>query len=136
MYKIEKQKYGLKLTLSGDMIESEIVELTDDLKLLLGSITGSFSILIDAREMMTMDKSVVHLAAECQRVVKDGGRQHTAFVLNSPILKDQIKRMSVETSSADAIRYIFADKTDEWEKVAMDWLLHGIEPDQELTVSK
>ena len=136
MYKIEKQKYGLNITITGDLISDEIIGLTHELKTIAGTLTQPFSVLVDARKMMTLDKSVIHLAAECQRVVKECGRQYAAIVLNSPVIKNQVKRISIETGSTNAIRYIFADKTVDWEKVAMDWILHGIEPDQKLTVSK
>ncbi len=136
MYKIEKQKYGLNITITGDLISDEIIGLTHELKAIGDTLTQPFSVLVDARKMMTLDKSVIHLAAECQRVVKECGRQYAAIVLNSPVIKNQVKRISIETGSTNAIRYIFADKTVDWEKVAMDWILHGIEPDQKLTVSK
>ncbi|MCH7689937.1 MAG: hypothetical protein IIA17_02695 [candidate division Zixibacteria bacterium] len=136
MYKIEKHKYGLKITITGDLISDEIIGLTHELKAIGDTLTQSFSVLVDARKMMTLDKSVIHLAAECQRVVKECGRQYTAIVLNSPVIKNQVKRISVETGSTNAIRYIFADKTDDWEKVAMDWILRGKEPDPEFALSK
>ena len=136
MYKIEKQTYGLRITIAGDFISNEIIGLTHELKAIAGTLTQPFSLLVDAREMMTMDNSVIQLATECQRVVKECGRQYTAIVLNSPVIRNQVERISIETGSTDAIRYIFADNTDDWEKVALDWILHGIEPDSEVAASK
>jgi len=136
MYKLEKQKYGLKITFSGDLVESEIVELTGELKPLVGSISKPFSILVDAREVMTLDQSVFHLLSECQRIVKDAGRQSAAIVVNSPILKSQGQRITLDSGSTEAVRFICSVRNEDWEKVAMDWILRGIEPDSEFALSK
>ena len=136
MYKFEKQDYGLKLNISGDLTEKEISGMTVELKSLVGSIDQPFSILVDAREVMTLDQSVFHLLAECQRILKDAGRQSAAIVINSPVLKNQGQRITLETGSTEAVRFICSAKNQDWERVAVDWILNGIEPDPELAVSK
>ena len=136
MYKFEKQDYGLKLTLSGDLTETEISGMQVELKSLLGSINRPFSILVDAREVMTLDQSVFHLLAECQRILKDAGRQSAAIVINSPVLKNQGQRITLETGSTEAVRFICSVKYEDWEKVAMDWMLRGVEPDSHCALSK
>jgi len=136
MYKLEKQKYGLKLTLSGDIIEDEIVGIKKELYSLAESLSSPFSILVDAREMMTLNPSLLHLVVDGQKMIKELGRQFTAFVLNSPVIMNQVKRISFESGSTDAIRYIFADNTDDWERVAFDWIIEGIEPDPNVAVKK
>jgi len=136
MYNFEKQDYGLKLTLSGDLTESEISGMTVELKSLVGLISQPFSILVDAREVMTLDQSVFHLLTECQRIVKDAGRQSAAIVIKSPVLKNQGQRITLETGSTEVVRFICSTKHKDWEKVAMDWILRGIEPDSEFALSK
>lgn len=136
MYNFEKQDFGLKLTLSGDLTESEISGMTVELKSLVGLISQPFSILVDAREVMTLDQSVFHLLTECQRIVKDAGRQSAAIVIKSPVLKNQGQRITLETGSTEVVRFICSTKHKDWEKVAMDWILRGIEPDSEFALSK
>ncbi len=136
MYKFEKQDFGLKLTISGDLTEQEISGMTVELKSLVGAIRQPFSIFVDAREVMTLNQSVFHLLSECQRIVKDAGRQSAAIVVNSPILKSQGQRITLDSGSTEAVRFIYSDKTEGWEEVAMDWILNGIEPDPELAVTK
>ena len=136
MYKFEKQDYGLKLTLSGDLTESEISGLTAELKSLLGSISQPFSILVDAREAITLDQSVIHLLVKCQKIVQAAGRQSAAIVINSPVLKSQGQRITIDSGSTEAVRFIDSSKTEDWEKVAMDWILRGKEPDPEFALSK
>ena len=136
MYKFEKQDYGLKLTVSGDLTEQEISGMTDELKSLVGSISKPFSILVDARETITLDQSVFHLLSECQKIVQAAGRQSAAIVINSPVLKSQGQRITIDSGSTEAVRFICSARNADWEKVAMDWILHGIEPDQKLAVSK
>ena len=136
MYKFEKQDYGLKLTVSGDLMESEISGLAGELKSLVSSISQPFSIFVDARETITLDQSVFHLLSECQKIAQDAGRKSAAIVINSPVLKSQGQRITLDSGSTEAVRFICSAKNADWEKVAMDWILHGIEPDQKLTVSK
>ena len=136
MYKFEKQDYGLKLTVSGDLTEQEISGMTDELKSLVGSISKPFSILVDAREAITLDQSVFHLLSDCQKIVQAAGRQSAAIVINSPVLKSQGQRITIDSGSTEAVRFIDSSKTEDWEKVAMDWILRGKEPDPEFALSK
>lgn len=136
MYKFEKQDYGLKLTLSGDLTELEIGELAGELKSLLGEMGKPFSFLVDAREVMTLDQSVFHLLSECQKSVKDAGRQSAAIVIKSPVLKSQGQRITLESGSTDAVRFICSIKNENWEEVAMDWIVRGIEPDSTTALCK
>ena len=129
MYKFEKQDYGLKLTLSSDLTELEIGELAGELKSLLGEMGKPFSFLVDARDVMTLDQSVFHLLSECQKSVKDAGRQSAAIVIKSPVLKSQGQRITLESGSTEAVRFICSVKHKDWEKVALDWMLRGIERD-------
>ena len=136
MYKFEKQDYGLKLTVSGDLTEQEISGMTVELKSLVGSISKPFSILVDARETITLDQSVFHLLSECQKILQAAGRQSAAIVINSPVLKSQGQRITIDSGSTEAVRFIDSSKTEDWEKVAMDWILRGKEPDPEFALSK
>ncbi len=136
MYKLEEQKYGLKITFSGDLVESEINRLAAELKSLLGSINKPFSILVDAREMMALDQSVLHLLSECQKTAIDAGRQSAAIVINSPVLKSQGQRITLDSGSTAAVRFICSVKHEDWEKVALDWMLSGVEPDSQCALSK
>ena len=136
MYKFEKQDYGLKLAVSGDLTESEISEMTDELKSLVSSISQPFSIFVDAREVMTLDKSVMHLLVKCQEIAKNAGRHSAAIVINSPVLRSQGQRITLDSGSTEAVRFIYSDKNEDWEEVAMDWILHGIEPASEVALRK
>lgn len=136
MYKLEEQKYGLKITFSGDLVESEINRLAAELKSHLGSINKPFSILVDAREMMALDQSVLHLLSECQKTAKDAGRQSAAIVINSPVLKSQGQRITLDSGSTAAVRFICSVKHEDWKKVALDWMLSGVEPDSQCALSK
>ena len=129
MYKFEKQDYGLKLTVSGDLTKQEISGMTVELKSLVGSISKPFSILVDARETITLDQSVIHLLVKCQKIVQAAGRQSAAIVINSPVLKSQGQRITLDSGSTEAVRFICSAKNADWEKVAMDWILRGKEPD-------
>lgn len=134
MYKLENQDYGLKLTLSGDLTESEISGMTVEFQSLVESFDQPFSILVDARGLITLDQSVFHLMVKCQQIAQDGGRRSEAIVVSSPVLKSQGQRITLESGSSDAVRFISSVKHDDWEKVAMDWILHGIEPDPEKVI--
>lgn len=136
MYKLENQDYGLKLTLSGDLTESEISGMTVEFQSLVESFDQPFSILVDARRLITLDQSVFHLMIKCQQIAQDGGRRSEAIVVSSPVLKSQGQRITLESGSSDAVRFISSVKHDDWEKVAMDWILRGIEPDSEFALSK
>jgi len=136
MYKLEKQTFGLKLTISGEFDDKEICQLAKQIASMEGSAEEPFSIFVDTREMITLDQSTLSALIECQKAVLRAGLKRSVVVLNSPVLKNQVIQVAMKSGISDRERYICATSNHKWEKDAMDWILNGVEPDPKIAVIK
>jgi len=128
MYEIKQTSFGFRLTLSGTITVDEVRLLTIEIEEILKQLKSPFGIIIDAREMLpvhTEDKSLFH---NIEPMTKSAGLQRRAIIFQSPIIKNQATQLS-HLSGTDTIeRYINASDIENWEQVALDWVVDGIEP--------
>lgn len=136
MYKFEKQNYGMQLSTSGDFDEKEICQLAEEITSMASSIEKPFSIFVDTREMWSLGQSTLSTLIECQQAASRAGLERSVVVLISPVIRNQLRRVAADSGISDGERYINAAKNEDWEKVAMDWILRGIEPASEVALSK
>ena len=54
--------------------------------------------------------------------------RRSALVTDNPMLLLQVKRLATEAGTVRQERYIDVRHTPDWERVATDWIEHGIEP--------
>jgi hypothetical protein len=55
--------------------------------------------------------------------------ERNAVVLNSAIATLQARRLGKETGIDATSRYIDASTEQEWEKIALNWLVGAVDPD-------
>jgi hypothetical protein len=55
--------------------------------------------------------------------------ERNAVILASAIATLQARRIAKETGIDRWARYIDASSRNDWEKIAVDWLTRGVEPD-------
>ena len=54
--------------------------------------------------------------------------ERNAVVLNSAIASLQARRIAKETGISEWVRYIDSSTEPDWERVAMEWLTAGADP--------
>jgi hypothetical protein len=67
---------------------------------------------------------------EGQKLYKQKGMERSVVILNSASLTMQFKRIAKETGIYEWERYVDASKTADWEKVGLDWVKKGVDPDK------
>ena len=129
MHRIEETSYGFRLTLEGFLQRDEAGELLAAMKSTVRPRNGGFAVLLDMRHSRAFPAEAQELIKEALVYCKDAGLERNAVVLNSAIAALQARRLARETGIEDDIRYIDAASEPEWERVAIDWLPAGIDPD-------
>ena len=130
MYSIEKKPYGYKLTFGGAIPAEEMsVWVKESKSALLGS-PKEFGVLVDMRTLKPIgDDSQKHMQ-EGQKLYKQSGMSRSAVILSSLVTKMQFQRLAKETGIYAWERYLDASSTPEWEKIGIDWLTKGTDPDK------
>ncbi|OEU57610.1 MAG: hypothetical protein BA871_10695 [Desulfuromonadales bacterium C00003096] len=65
-----------------------------------------------------------------QKLYKEKGMVRSVVILDNVITKMQFRRIGKETGIYEWERYIDASSVADWEKIGIDWLSKGIDPDK------
>lgn len=132
MYTIEQKDYGIKLTFSGFIRESEMLSWQTEMLPLLDVLPESFGMLIDMREMTALPAKSQEVLVATQKRFKPRVIR-SATVIKSIITDIQSKRINTISGVNETKRYINAAEVSNWEVKAIDWIKKGIEPNSTST---
>ena len=132
MHRIEETKYGYKLVLEGFLQREEVGQLLVAMKEKIKPREKgqTFPLLLDMRKSNAFPSDAREILKQCLLFCKASGMERNAVILASAIATLQARRIAKETGIDRWARYIDASsRPNDWEKIAVDWLTHGVEPD-------
>ncbi len=129
MHRIEQTQYGYKLVFEGFLQKQDLSTLLDDMKQTIRTGGSRFPMLVDMRYSRAFPADAQEILKEAIRFCMQVGMERNAVVLNSAIATLQARRLGKETGIDATSRYIDASTEQEWEKVALNWLVGAVDPD-------
>ncbi len=130
MYQLEKKEYGFKISF-GDFIKAEeMSNWAAEAKKMLMMPLKDCGVFVDMRLLKPLPSDSQKIMQEGQKLFKQKGMNRSVVILNSATLTLQFKSIAKETGIYNWERYIDATKTINWEKVGVDWIKNGIDPDK------
>ena len=132
MHRIEETKYGYKLVLEGFLQREEVDQLLQAMKAKIKPREKgqTFPLLLDMRKSNAFPSDAREVLKQCLLFCKQSGMERNAVILASAIATLQARRIAKETGIDRWARYIDAStRPNDWEKIAVDWLTRGVEPD-------
>ncbi|MEN8122374.1 MAG: hypothetical protein ABFS35_18660 [Bacteroidota bacterium] len=129
MYKIDKKEYGFHLVFSDFIKADEMKRWVDDSTKALTTANGNFGVFIDMRTLKPLLPDAQEYMQQGQKLFKQKGMQRSVVILNNTITTMQFKRIARQTGIYEWERYLDASKITNWEKVGIDWLKNGTDPD-------
>ena len=130
MYTIEKEPYGFKLTFGGFIKAEEMMAWVGESKRALVSTPKDFGVFVDMRTLKPLPAETQTHMEDGQKLYKEKGMTRSVVILSSATTKMQFKRIAQETGIYEWERYIDASAVPEWEKIGIDWISEGIDPDK------
>lgn len=130
MYTIEKKDYGYKLVFGEFIKAEEMQKWVEESKKHLMTAPKSFGVLVDMRTLKPLPNDSQSVMVEGQKLFKQKGMERSAVILASSIITMQFKNIAKETGIYSWERYIDASKHTDWEKIAVDWIKNGKDPDK------
>lgn len=127
MHKLEETKYGYRVTFEGFMSPEDMGKLLTDVKAKVRP-RDDFAVFVDFRRAPAFSAETQEVLKDVIGAFKERGMGRQVVVLNSAIATLQAKRLSKETGVIEFCRYLDASTDPEWEQVAMDWLIKGVDP--------
>ena len=129
MYKIEETLYGYRLVF-GDFIKAdEMAQWVEESKKTLAGAPNEFGIFVDMRTLKPLPPDAQVHMQEGQKLYKTAGMVRSVVIVDSALTKMQFRRIAKETGIYEWERYIDASSVNNWEKVGVDWISKGIDPD-------
>lgn len=129
MHRIEQTQYGYKLVFEGFLQKHDLSTLLDDMKQTIRSRGRKFPVLLDMRHSRAFPADAQVILKEAILFFKQVGMERNAVVLNSAIATLQARRLGRETGIDATSRYIDASTEQDWEKVAIDWMVGAVDPE-------
>jgi hypothetical protein len=129
MHRIEQTQYGYKLVFEGFLQKQDLSTLLDDMKQTIRSRGRKFPVLLDMRHSRAFPADAQVILKEAILFFKQVGMERNAVVLNSAIATLQVRRLGKETGIDATSRYIDASTEQDWEKIAIDWLVRAVDPE-------
>jgi hypothetical protein len=129
MHRIEQTQYGYKLVFEGFLQKHDLSTLLDDMKQTIRSRGRKFPVLLDMRHSRAFPADAQVILKEAILFFKQVGMERNAVVLNSAIATLQARRLGRETGIDATSRYIDASTEQDWERVAIDWMVGAVDPE-------
>jgi hypothetical protein len=129
MHRIEQTQYGYRLVFEGFLQKHDLSTLLDDMKQTIRSRGRKFPVLLDMRHSRAFPADAQEILKEAIRFFKQVGMERNAVVLNSAIATLQVRRLGKETGIDATSRYIDASTEQDWEKIAIDWMVRAVDPE-------
>jgi hypothetical protein len=131
MFKIEKQEYGYKLTFGGFIEAPEMKQWAEESRKKLVEAPRTFGVFVDMRTLSPLPVDSQEHMQEGQKLYRKKGMTRSVVIVDSAITKVQFRRIAKETGIYEWERYINASAVADWEKVGLDWISEGIDPDKQ-----
>ena len=116
MCRIERTSYGFEIRFEGYIEKDELKRWAKEAATILKDQKPGFGVLHDMRGMAPLPV--------------DAGLGRSAQILDDPITKMQFKRLAKDIELFHDMRQIDASRTPNWEQVAINWIVDGVEPEE------
>ena len=120
--------YGYKTTISAPFGEDAAAAWFEDIKRVVAG-KKSFGQLVDLRGQKPYSEATNKIIQDAMTYVRDHCMTRSSVVVASALTKMQIIRLAKEVGMYAYERYFDASSQPEWERMAIDWIERGIDPD-------
>jgi hypothetical protein len=129
MYTLKQTHFGFEVTIADRVTHFEATRALAESREALRRCRKPFGVLVDIRFLRPLPEDVQEVIDETQRLFRTSGLERSAVVLASAIMTMQFMRLAKDSGVHAQERYVDASKHGDWEKIALAWILEGVDPD-------
>lgn len=121
--------YGIRTTAWDPLTTAEEIVWVSRLRSLIPTLDTFYGQLVDLRGRRLDGLTNVDLVQEAMELVLAHGLQRSAVIVADSAVAMLTKRVALEMGVYACERYIDASAEPGWERLALEWLDHGLDPD-------
>jgi hypothetical protein len=129
MYTLKQTSFGFEVTIADRVRHAEATQHLAESREALRHCRKPFGVLVDIRFLHPLADDVQEVIDETQRLFRSSGLARSAVVLASAIMTMQFIRLAKDSGVYAHERYIDASRHGDWERVALAWIIDGVDPD-------
>jgi len=129
MYEWHETEYGIKFIYQGFVQKDELRRCAQEVGRLT-RLNKGFSFLVDMRGMYALPREASELMKRNMVRSRQAGLGRSAYIVDDAVTAMQFKRLAKEAGISDTTRQIDASSVSDCERVAVDWIVRGIDPDK------
>lgn len=134
MYRIDRESWGMLLTLSETFTLEEAQRYNEEVGLVRAHFAGKpWGVLCDCRTLGIMEPAAQGVLAKSQEDGKKAGMGRTCVILSAPIPIMYAKRFAKSSGIYAWERYLNGRSNPDWKQQALDWIIKGVDPDKHAT---
>jgi len=84
--------------------------------------------MIDMRTLKPLLPDAQEVMKQGQMLYKERGMNRSAVILDTQLIVMQFRRIAMQSGIDEWERYISAVAHSDWEQIAIDWIVNGVEP--------
>jgi hypothetical protein len=131
-----KTDFGYHFTFSGTITLEETIEWIDQAKESVLQLEGKdFCVFVDMREIEILPAECKAKVEEIQKFYKKHGMNRSVIILSDEVTLMQLKLIAKKTGIYQSERYINGSSNPDGEEIAMDWILHAVDPEAKVVIS-
>lgn len=125
---VKKTPFGFRITLTGTLGVTEAEDHKFDILSQVAQEKNPFSLLVDLRTLTPIQPKVIQIIKQITHTLSLMSIVRAAVIVQSSVPGGQTIQATAVALTENYDRVIDAAKYPDWEKRALAWIEHGIEP--------
>ncbi len=131
MYAIEKAPFGYRMNFKEIILRDEMAQWVQDSEFILNGVPRGFGLYLDMRKLKPLADDAQLELAKGQKVYQGAGVQRSVAIVATPEVAAQLRELA-KASGLDANERYIDVSFPSFERLALEWLNDGIDPDPKM----
>lgn len=124
----QKTSYGYQLKFSGIITVEETSKWVSEMEKSVNDTGDRFSVFVDMRKSVIIPNECKAMLESIQSHCRTKGMERSVVIISDNVTFQQMTLVAKKTGIYKWERYINSESCPDWNKIGLDWILNGIDP--------
>ena len=127
---VHETEYGIRNVTNGLLSKDDLKRMGREAGKIVPRLRNGFGVLHEMRGMFTLPPDAREVMKQNMEVAKQSGMGRSAQILDNAVVILQFTRLAKEVGISDTTRQFDSSKVPDCERVAIDWIVKGVDPNE------